>query len=273
MYRKGLILLLVVILGSSLWLYDALFTPQKSVLIVDSLSGKAWQKSDGDAELLQVGDNIEAQRRVFVNERSRVTLKLDQTSLSLEPNSSIFIQDIAPEHIQLSMDEGRIRARARRGSPRVEVQQAEQRVILEDGQVLLDISEQGGLQVKVEKGNAELSSYQQRLLLSSMEQGIILDNTLLRPPEVTLNDIPKQTMSKNLAIGGMASPGSRVEAAGQTSYAQANMQFFLEVPLEMGINQFTVIVTGPMDERTEFPIQIELVPPPPVLHHAEIKWQ
>ena len=273
MPRKFLILCLVVLLGLSYWLYDYLFMSQTSVLTVDSLEGQAWQR-DVDREVaLQIGDAIEAQRQVFVKERSQLTLKLDHTTLSLEPNSSIFIQDISPEHIQITMDEGRVRARARRGSPRVEISQDEQQVVLEDGQILLDLSEQGGLQVKVEKGNAELNAYQQRLLLSSMEQGVLLNKKIMRKPDVTLDEIPKTTREEMLTVSGTASPGTRVDAAGVTGYAQANMRFSIDVPLKLGINQFTVILTGPMDERTEFPIQIELVPAPPVLHHAEIKWQ
>ena len=126
--------------------------------------------------------------------------------------------------------------------------------------------------MKVEQGNAELSGYQRRLLLSSMEEGILLGEKILRKPKMTLDPIPETTRSERMTITGIASPGTRVEAAGVTGYVQSNMRFSIDVPLKIGINQFTVIMTDPMDERTEFPIQIELVPPPPVLHHAEIKW-
>ena len=116
------------------------------------------------------------------------------------------------------MDEGRIRARARRGSPRIEVKKDEQKVVLEDGQIQLNLSEQGGLQVKVEQGNAELSGYQRRLLLSSMEEGILLGEKILRKPKMTLDPIPETTRSERMTITGIASPGTRVEAAGVTGY-------------------------------------------------------
>ena len=167
MSRNFLIVVLFLFLGLSYWLYAQIFMSQQSLLRVQSLQGEAWQITEESEAALQVGDSVKSNTRVYVKDRSELTLRLDQTELSLEPNSSIFIQDISNEHIQISMDEGRIRARARRGSPRVEVKKDEQKVVLEDGQIQLNLSEQGGLQVKVEQGNAELSGYQKRLLYTN----------------------------------------------------------------------------------------------------------
>ena len=273
MSRQVLVFTLIVFLGLSYWMYQQVFMPQQTVLTVFSLQGEAWQSSQNTDEQLQVGDTVSSNRRVFVKDKSELTLKLEQTELSLEPNSSVFIEDISSEHIQISLDDGRIRARARRGSPRIEIKKDQQQVVLENGQIQLDLSELGGLQVKVEEGNAELSGYQKRLLLSSMEQGILIGDKVIRKPKASLDTIPETTRDSQVTLTGLASPGTRVEAASVIGYVQSNMRFSIEVPLKMGINQFTVIMTGPMDERTEFPIQIEMVPPLPMLHHAEINWQ
>ena len=88
--------------------------------------------------------------------------------------------------------------------------------------------------MKVESGNAEIQSRQQRLVLSSMESGFSMNGVVERKPVTNIDPIPKVTNKKDVTISGTAAPGTKIEAAGITGYAKPDMTFAVVVPLNWG---------------------------------------
>lgn len=263
---------LIALLIGSYFLYDYLFDEEVSSLSVTSIEGNAWQVEEGKQSELKVGVSIVAGRRVLVNDDSKLGLTLGETQINLESNTSVQIQSISKEHIELSIDEGRIRARARRGSPQIKIESRSGKAQLSNGQILLDVSEIGGIQVTVEEGNAELQSLQQRLVLNSGESGSFIENSPTRLPEVNLNPYSNETSDNSVIISGTAPPGTIVSAIENRVFADQSMKFAIQVPLKIGDNLFTLTVQSPLEEQLHIPIEITRHAPPPVLHHAEIQW-
>jgi len=276
----------LVVLGLGLAGYQALFGPDDTVtLSLIEVSGEVERVDAlGGRESLVLGAALAPRDQVRVGQSGRAVLEVGEGStLTLEPSSSIRVTQVEQTGVRVELEEGRVQAKVRAGSPLLAVEREGQRVEVDDGEVVVS-EDEGLLQVEGRKGTARVSGIQGVQTVGAGERLVQGEGgeTVRGPaPEDLLQAVrwpdAKATRADEIVVEGNASAFARVaahtdqdEVAGR---ADASGRFRLSVPLVEGPNEILLMVTDAFGGVRESRHQIVRDTQAPEVTQAEVIWK
>lgn len=256
---------------------------QKTTLVVLQANGDVQRHNPaaGGAPVF-VGDRLLARDRVQVGEGSGAVLGVgDDTRLRLDPLSVIEVVSVDAEGVMIELEDGRVQARVRAGSPRLAVSSRGRTVQSNDADFTVG-ADDDVLAVQVERGAVELAgpagTEQVGMGESAVANGArspilqTADTRLLL--EVKWPDA--QTKVSEIKLAGTTAPYARLGVTGAArpvrGRADADGGFHLAVQLREGRNDLVVRAWDALGREITVTGRAALDSTAPAAQSVDVSW-
>lgn len=248
----GVILGVIVLFAaaSAVWTYTSEEVRQVRLVISEVDGEVQLVVRGGDPAAARRGDVLAARDRVITGDNARVVLALgDDTRIRLGPTSSIQIQSVDDNGVQLELEDGALHATVRPEAGAVRVGNRGRQVIATNADFTMGVRD-GVVQVDADRGSLTLSGVDVTRLDEGNQAIIVDQHADVGPvPETVLLEVewpePTRTRSEMTTITGVTAPGAIVSltgASGAVVSVQADDEgrFTAVVPLAEGRNDVQV---------------------------------
>lgn len=280
----ALAVLTVLILG--LVGYRVLFAAgDEAALVLLEVQGSVTSTdAAGVAAAAVPGTPIDPRHSLVVGADGQAVLGLgEETRLTLSNDSSIRVLGVDGSGVRVELEEGRVQARVRPGSPRLTVSNRGRGVEATDADFTIGADGEGGLQLRADRGAVGLQGLG---YLDSLAEGKVL--TAVSGKEPVVQDIPIElllevewpdapaTRDAEVRVNGRTDPYARVRLGrGETLTevrAGADGRFRGSVPLEEGANRLRVEVEDALGNHAEDGKELERDSTAPTVTSTEVLW-
>ncbi len=254
---------LAILLGGLL-VYRWVF-PEDAVLglVVHHVEGEVHHVGEEGLKGAVVGDVVGVAQRIQVGEAGGVQLLFgENTRMRLEANSSLEVVGADAEGLEVELEEGRVHATVRPGSPAIGVVARDRSVRTRNGRFGIALDDRGATSVEVQEGTVALSGFGEVRALADGERVIVTEGgSPLQgeiPSSLVLNvDWPpaERTRASKAIVRGQTEPGAQISVTGGQSevgtVADDQGEFALEVPLAEGLNALDLLARSVMGREEE----------------------
>lgn len=276
----GLLLLVVGFFG-----YNVLFLSDGDLhLVVTEVTGSVVRTdSVGEQEDATVGMTLQPRDELVVGKDSRTALAMgDGTDLTLEAESAMRVIGIEATGIRVELEDGRISARVRPGSPTLSVSSRGREVQASDATFAVAAEQDGTLTVNSQRGEVALTGFELVTELRAGEQlsAVPGEPAVVGPiPESLLLDIQWPELiaarEEELILQGRTAPYAEVsltlsEGPPQHLRAGADGRFQTPILLSDNSTDVEIVAQDGMGNRTQSSRALERSAPPRL--NAEAKW-
>lgn len=277
----GLLLLIMGFFG-----YNVLFlTDGELQLVVTEVTGSVVRTDAvGEQEAAIVGMALHPRDELVVGKNSRAALAMgDGTDLSLEAESAMRVVGVEASGIRVELEDGRISARVRPGSPTLSVSNRGREVLASDAAFSVAAGVDGALTVNTQQGGVALTGFEDVVSLQAGEQlaAVPGEPAVVGPiPESLLLDVqwPElvATREDELIVEGRTAPYAEVslivrEGQPQRIRAGADGRFRAPLQLAEGSNDVQIVARDGMGNHTQSSRAFERSTEPPLLN-VEASW-
>lgn len=217
--RWGMVALTVVAMSAVgvvlLWWLDR--PPQAPSLQITQVEGGVSVQRGVQTDPLHEGQFLRAGDRVLTARGARASLRAgDDLELRLDEGTTLRVSELRPDAVGVELDEGRLRARVRRGSASLRVKNQDRSVVMDDGTMRLAVAD-GVFSADVEAGSAELTGFGAASQIVAGQRATSLGDgrAALEPiPDRVVLDVAwpaeRRIPSDRVEIVGRAAPGATV---------------------------------------------------------------
>ncbi len=239
--------------------------------------------SAGATSAVAVGDRIGLRDRLRVGDDSSATVGFgDETRLQLFARSSIQVLDIDGSGVRVELEEGRVQARVRPGSPGLGLSSRGRAVRAEDAEFEMAVDASGVVAARSIDGEIALEGFGATTQLAAGE-GI---RAAEDEPAVRLEEAQELLLqvawpegvvrAHEVAIQGRTGPFASVHlVAGETERtlrAGPDGQFRASVPLAEGSNSVLITATDPLSGETSSSKEVARDSTAPSVTRTEVIW-
>jgi hypothetical protein len=277
----GLLIIVVSYFG-----YRVLFRAEEDAqLIVSHVQGRVTlTDAAGAQEDALSGLALSPDDELAVGEDSTASLSIGgDSSLILDAQSSIRVVGIEASGIRVELDEGRVSAKVRPGSPSLSISSRGRAVTADDASFSVNADIDGALSISAEQGSLALSGFGEQ---ATLDEGRLLSAVPGEAP--VLGPIPDEillevhwpelaaTREEELYVEGRTSPYAEILVTIREEKsrvrARADGSFRTPIYLVEGDNAVHVVVEDGVGNRSETSRDFERRTTPPVLN-IEVQWQ
>ncbi len=244
--------LAVLVLGYLGWIYFFGEGGRSSLRLVDVQGAVVLTRGGQRMSPVEVGAELQREDGLRVGEGGRAVVGVGEgTRLTLEEQSSIRVLDVSEDRVRVELEEGRVSAVVRPGSPSLGVSSGGRTFSSSDGAFTVRAGADGALAAQVEQGAlgvegvAGVSALQPGQRVSEVPGAAPVLGEI--PAELLLSvDWPAQgpVRAGTVALQGKTEPNARVRASGAAGAADARAgpdgSFVVTVPLAEGENALKV---------------------------------
>jgi len=208
----------------------------------------------------------------------------EDARLYVEADSTIRVMGVDNDGVVVELEEGRVKAKVKAGSPGIQVSHRDQSARTQGGAFSMSVSGQDEVLVQSEDGRVSLQGFGER---SDLEPGHYVHAAPGEPiisaaqaEELLLHiEWPSEGRRREsgLALEGETLPNMRVQvqAGGQSFEARADDagKFHVELQLQEGTNSVEVSAADPLGKRVAQERQFELDNTAPQAMDMGVQWQ
>ena len=252
--------------------------------VVEAVGEVSRVDEAGHTEAAEAGEVLNARDRVVVGSQGHAVVQVGEgTGLTLGAATSIRVLGIESSGVRIELEEGRVQARVRPGSPLLGLSNRGRGVEARDAEFTMAIEADGGLLVQSERGSLDLQGLGEVAILDEGQR-------LRAPPDKDplLAPIPKElllqvqwpergtTREEDVELSGHTEPYARVVlsgAAGEKALrAGPDGRFSGRLPLEEGDNSLLVQVQDGLGGEVEDKGTMSRDSKPPSVTSAEVLY-
>jgi len=263
--------------------FQVFFGPDNSVkLTLTSVDGEVLRTDvNGDSQVAAEGSRLFSNDQLTVGTNGHAVISVDeQTQLTLEADSSIRVLAVDTRGIRVELEDGRVQARVRPGSPSLNITNRGRAVTSTDADFTVATDNSGTLVAEASHGSLSLQGFDSLTQVSPGERlnamsgqgavlGEITEDLLLEVqwPEEEL------TRLTDLPIEGKTAPFAMVEILNHQVRAGADGHFHLDVSLEEGRNDVQVLAQDVMGNSSNQVMVLTLDTQAPTVINSEVFWE
>ena len=273
--------LAVLLLG---WLgYQQWFGAKAEVTLslVDVTGPVTRVRADGGQETPVIGTTLQAEDQLRTGQGGHATLAIGAESrLNLQENSSIRVLGVDATGVRVELEEGRVSARVRPGSPSLGVESRGRALSVADGAILASVQPDGTLAMDVTEGSATLTGIAGADLLAQGRRLVDVPGTAPVqteiPSELLLHvSWPEQqaVTVDAVTLQGTTDPLARVRVGGAETRAGPDGRFQVQVPLQEGVNALTVEAQDVQGTTQTAEGTVQRDSTAPKATRAEVQWR
>lgn len=265
MRRAVLVLLSLVVLGAVLVATVAYLSDEtaSTTLTLAEVQGSVTVTGSEGAQEARPGLPIQPLDRVATGDGSRAVLELgEETRIRLGPVSSIQVNAVDEEGVEIELEEGALQATVRPDAGAVRLSNRGRQALITDGDVQMGVGPDDLLLLEATRGDVMLGGIPGASLLAEGGRLVVGDGDHVeigRIPEDLLLAVEwpanPRTRKEAVALPGRTEPGAVVRVEGSAGVievrADENGEFEVEVPLYEGENPVRVEATDLMGNRIE----------------------
>lgn len=282
----GAILATLVVLALGWFGYERWFgADQGAELILLDVGGDVQVNRPGEGALAAAsGFEVKARDGVRVGEGGRAVLTIGaETRLTLGELSSIQVLEVSADGVRVELEEGRVSARVRPGSPGLSVLSRGRELSASNGDFEAVVEPDGGLAVEAQSGALTVSGLPGATALSAGQALVSMPGqpATVAPVSATLLlqvDWPASGPVKDerVSLQGKTDPYARVKVqsgdSAVTARANASGEFKVDFPLREGENPVTVDATSMMGHQSTASGAVQRDSSAPAATSASVLW-
>ncbi len=240
----------VLVLGVAAWLWLFAADPLDPV-VVQQVRGEVTRVRGGVEAPATLGEALRDDDQIRVNDGAAVLSMGQDTRLTLHEGASLRLLGLAEDGLRVELENGRVEATVRPGTPSLRVSSRGRGVVAQDADFALAVDDEGTFDLEARRGDlgvfgvdgVERLGEGQRLYAAPGQSA-----TVAEIPSTLLLDVPwpegGPTKETSITVRGVSAPGAKVVGPGGVSArAGPDGAFTLTLALAEGQNELTLEAT------------------------------
>ena len=276
--------MLVLIAGYTgyVWMFESDETPV--LRVVDATGSVTWVSAAGERGEAAVGLSLQARDTLAVGDGGRAVLGVgDDARLTLSSSSSIRVLDVDRSGVRVELEEGRVQARVRPGSPSIGVSNRGRSISATDAVFDVAVDAEGALAAQTVEGEVAVQGFDEITSLPAGDRLRALPGepaVVAMAPEELLLELawPEEgvTREAEVLIEGRTDPYAEVRVGREGSWTRARAgpdgRFRVSQTLVEGENPLEVEVRDAMGDVVEARHTVVRDSTAPTATRAEVLW-